>query len=34
MDIDRRIFFKTLGVTGATLALGTRLGAEVSEMKK
>ena len=34
MGIDRRIFFKTLGVTGVALATGTRLGADVPEMKK
>lgn len=31
MAINRRIFFKTLGVTGVTLATGTRLGADVPE---
>jgi Fe-S-cluster-containing dehydrogenase component len=34
MGINRRGFFKTLGVTGATLALGTRLGAEVAMEEK
>jgi len=34
MDINRRRFFKTLGVTGATLALGTTLGAEVIDEEK
>ena len=31
MGIDRRIFIKTLGVTGVTLVTGTMLGAEVAD---
>jgi formate dehydrogenase iron-sulfur subunit len=31
MAINRRIFFKTLGLTGVTLATGTRLGADIPE---
>jgi Fe-S-cluster-containing dehydrogenase component len=31
MDINRRFFFKTLGVTGVSLATGARLGADVTD---
>jgi hypothetical protein len=34
MDLNRRSFFKTLGLTGTTLAFGTKLGATVANDEK